>query len=124
MVLVVTQSVTVAGNTTGCTGTATALVTVDLPSKLSIPNIFTPNGDGVNDIFLLQTTNLTDINCVIFDRWGVKMYDVHSQTGNIGWDGKNLFGKDVPAGTYFYLINATGKDMQSFEQHGSFSLYR
>ena len=113
-----------AGITTGCTGTATTLVVVDLPSLLTIPNIFTPNGDGVNDIFMVQSTNLTEIDCIIFDRWGVKMYDVQSDKGNIAWDGKNLFGKDVPAGTYFYIITATGKDTKTFKQNGSFSLYR
>ena len=124
VVLVVTQSVTVAGNTTGCTGTATMVINVDLPSKLDIPNVFTPNGDGINDVFMLQTTNLTDISCVIFDRWGVKMYDVTSTTGNIAWDGKTLFGQPAPSGTFFYIIKATGKDTQSFEQKGTVSLYR
>ncbi len=124
VLLVVTQSVTVAGNTTGCTATATAIVVVDLPSKLTVPNIFTPNGDGVNDFFIVQSTNITEIDCIIFDRWGVKMYDVKSNTGNISWDGKTLFGKDVPAGTYFYLINADGKDGATYKQNGSFSLYR
>ena len=124
VLLVVTQSVTVAGNTTGCSGTATALVVVDLPSKINVPNIFTPNGDGVNDVFQLLSTNLTDISCVIFDRWGVKMYDVSSDKGNIGWDGKTLFGKDAPSGTYFFIIKATGKDGNTFEEKGSVGLYR
>ncbi len=52
------------------------------------------------------------------------MYDVTSGTGNIGWDGKTLFGKDSPAGTYFYIIKATGKDGNTFSQNGSVSLYR
>ncbi len=124
VLLVVTQSVTVAGNTTGCTSTATALIVVDLPSKLIVPNIFTPNGDGINDVFFVQSTNLAEITCVIFDRWGVKMYDVSSTTGNISWDGKTLFGKDTPSGTYFYILKATGKDGNTFEEKGSLSLYR
>ncbi len=124
VLLVVTQSVTAGGNTTGCTGTATAVIVVDLPSKMNVPNIFTPNGDGVNDVFQLLTTNLSDISCVIFDRWGVKMYDVTSATGNIGWEGKTLFGKDAPAGTYFFIIKATGKDSKTFEEKGTVGLYR
>jgi gliding motility-associated-like protein len=96
--------------TASCAGTATALVTVELPSELSIPNVFTPNGDGVNDNFTLQTTNLGEISCTIFDRWGVKMHDVKSDKGNISWDGKNFSGKEVPDGTYFYILKTTGKD--------------
>jgi gliding motility-associated-like protein len=116
-----------------CNGTATAVIRVELPSVLEIPNVFTPNGDGVNDVFMLQTTNLTEIKCTIFDRWGVKMYDVTSEKGNIEWDGKNFSGKDVPAGTYFYILTAEGKDGktswldekgQEIKQNGTISLFR
>jgi gliding motility-associated-like protein len=113
-----------AAGTTTCVGTSTAVITVDNPSALIVPNVFTPNGDGVNDRFMVNSTNLTEITCVIFDRWGVKMYDVTSNTGNIGWDGKNLSGKEVPVGTYFYILTATGKEGTTYEQKGTVSLYR
>lgn len=120
VLLVVTQSL----GTVSCVGTASAVINVELPSKMDVPNVFTPNGDGVNDTFVLQTTNLTEISCQIFDRWGVKMYDVKSEKGNIEWDGKNLSKKDVPDGTYFYLLKAKGKDLKDFEQNGTISLYK
>jgi gliding motility-associated-like protein len=107
-----------------CVGTATAVVTVDLPSDLVIPNVFTPNGDGDNDFFTVQSTNLSTISCQIFDRWGQKMYDVNSTTGNISWDGKNLFGKEVVPGTYFYVLKATGKDGASYDKKGTVTVYR
>lgn len=107
-----------------CAGTYSFVINVDLPSALVIPNVFTPNGDGVNDVFFLQTTNLTEINCVIFDRWGVKVYDCTSEKGNINWDGKNLFNKDCPAGTYFYMIKAKGIDEKDYEYQGTVSLFR
>jgi gliding motility-associated-like protein len=112
--------------TTTCVGTATALVNVELPSDLTVPNVFTPNGDGVNDNFTLLTTNLSEITCTIFDRWGTKMYDVNADKGqgNISWDGKNLGGKEVPAGTYFYILKAKGADGKDYEQKGTISLYR
>jgi gliding motility-associated-like protein len=113
-----------ASGTSTCSGTATMVVTVDNPSKVIVPNVFTPNGDGVNDKFMLNATNITKITCLIFDRWGVKMHDVTSETGNIGWDGKNLAGKDVPVGTYFYIITTEGKDGAATEQKGTISLYR
>jgi gliding motility-associated-like protein len=110
--------------TVTCSGTSSAVVHVELPSDLTIPNVFTPNGDGVNDEFTLLTTNLTEVTCQIFDRWGVKMYDVTSDKGNINWDGKNFANKDVPPGTYFYILKAKGKDNKDFEQKGTISLYR
>jgi gliding motility-associated-like protein len=118
--MIITQNT----GTASCIGTASAVVTVDLPSDLTVPNVFTPNGDGVNDEFTLLTTNLTNITCVIFDRWGVKVYDVTSEKGNISWDGKNFSNKDVPAGTYFYILKAKGKDMKDFELKGPISLFR
>jgi gliding motility-associated-like protein len=107
-----------------CVSTYTAIVEVELPSEMIIPNVFTPNGDGVNDVFAFRTTSMTEITCMIFDRWGVKMYDVNSDKGNIAWDGKNLFNKDVPDGTYFYIIKGKGKDLKDYEFKGTVSLYR
>jgi gliding motility-associated-like protein len=118
--MIVSQST----GTASCVGTASTVIKVELPSKLEVPNVFTPNADGVNDVFMLQTTNLTEITCTIFDRWGVKMYDVIAEKGNIEWDGKNFGKKDVPAGTYFYILKAKGKDLKDYEQKGTISLYR
>jgi gliding motility-associated-like protein len=107
-----------------CLDTSYKIIRVDIPSKLEIPNVFTPNNDGSNDIFFLRASNLTEVTALIFDRWGNKVYDVTSTTGNIGWDGKSLNGKDCPSGTYFYVIKATGKDGKEYETKGNVSLYR
>jgi gliding motility-associated-like protein len=61
---------------------------------------------------------------MIFDRWGNRVYEVTSETGNFAWDGKNLQGKDCADGTYFYVITAKGKDEVEYEQKGNVSLYR
>lgn len=52
------------------------------------------------------------------------MYDVKSESGNVSWDGKNFGGKEVPVGTYFYILKAKGKDGEDYEQKGSISLFR
>jgi gliding motility-associated-like protein len=56
------------------------------------PNVFTPNGDGINDIFL------PNFQIKVYDRWGLLLYD-----GFDGWDGRYK-GKLMPAGTYFYIL--------------------
>ncbi len=82
---------------------ATDSVTVNVFDGITIPNTFTPNGDGVNDTWNIQ--NLKDYpNCVvrIFDRWGAEVF---SSTGYYNaWDG-TLKGSRLPAGTYYYVIN-------------------
>ena len=107
-----------------CKDTVTKIITVELPSKLEVPNVFTPNGDGSNDIFFLKVANVAEINAVIFDRWGNKVFESNSNTGNIAWDGKNTAGKELPVGTYFYIIKGTGKDEKLYDQKGNISLYK
>jgi gliding motility-associated-like protein len=107
-----------------CLDTVYKVIKVELPSKLEVPNVFTPNGDGSNDVFFLKVANVSEINAIIFDRWGNKVYESNSSTGNIEWDGKSSAGKELPAGTYFYIIKATGKDDRTYDQKGNVSIYR
>lgn len=70
-----------------------------------IPNVFTPNNDGLNDAFKLKgNTNPCEdeLSITIFDRWGKLVFKSDDPT--FEWDGKNQSGKDVAAGTYFMLI--------------------
>jgi gliding motility-associated-like protein len=107
-----------------CVDTAMRIINVELASKLEIPNIFTPNGDKSNDIFRLRSTNLSEVYIIIYDRWGTKVYELTSDTGNFAWDGKNQLGKDCSEGTFFYILKAKGKDGQEYELRGNVSLYR
>ena len=97
---------------------------MELPSRLEIPNVFTPNGDQVNDLFFLKTSNLEQISLLIYDRWGNKVVEMTSDSGNVAWDGKNQESKDLSEGTYFYVIKASGKDGQLFNRTGTVSLLR
>jgi gliding motility-associated-like protein len=117
-------TVTLFVNKGQCLESTRKVINVEVPSKLIVPNIFTPNGDHINDLFHLQTTNLSSITAVIFDRWGNVVYELTSSTGNIAWDGKNQKGMDVAEGVYFYTIKATGKDGEEYNKTGNVTLTR
>ena len=108
----------------GCSDTVRQVITVDVPSKLTIPNVFTPNGDKVNDILFLGADNLSEITMTIFDRWGHLVYELTSKTGNIAWDGKSQIGTDCAEGVYYYVLTATGKDGNAFDEKGTITLLR
>jgi gliding motility-associated-like protein len=106
-------------------------ITVD-ESKLEIPNVFTPNEDGINDKFMVNKASLRYISVVVFSRNGTKVYDFFGE-GQVlkeweGWDGNvgNSSSKASP-GVYFYIIKALGWDdikYDSKEYRGFVYLYR
>jgi len=88
-----------------CTAADSVLVILsDCESTLFVPNCFTPNGDGYNDIFMVSAQNISGFSLLIFNRWGNKLYE----TSNLdeGWNGRYK-GNICPIGTYFYLIKFT-----------------
>ena len=110
-------------NGTTCSATATLVVVVTEGYTLIIPNIFTPNGDAINDNFMVKGEGVSNFSMEIYDRWGLKIFS--SSSINTVWDGKTAGGKDVPADTYFYLINATSsKTNVSTEYKGYITLIR
>jgi len=92
------------------------------PSSLIIPNVFTPNGDGSNDYFTVEGTNLKSVEGTIFNRWGQVMYSWDNVRGS--WDGRTTSGSEAPDGTYFYIIKALGEDGTEYVEKGGFSLIR
>lgn len=106
-----------------CRDTAMRYVQVDLISTFEVPNVFTPNGDGKNDVFTFRAINMGEIHLMIYDRWGLLMFD-GTDTGNIKWDGKTKGGKVVPDGAYFYIIHAYGLDGVKYDQKGSIQVFQ
>jgi gliding motility-associated-like protein len=86
------------------------------------PNVFSPNGDGANDVFELITTNALDIQLTITNRWGNIMFD--GQGLNPVWNGKTDSGKDAEDGVYFYKYILKGYQNAVLEGHGFLHLVR
>jgi hypothetical protein len=81
-----------------------------------VPNVFSPNKDGVNDQFLLSWMNLISLRLVVLNRWGITLYDETStDLTNImpSWDGKNQ-----SEGVYFYRYEAVGLGGKEISGHG------
>jgi len=89
----------------GCSDTA--FVTTIPPVELFIPNAFSPNGDGINDLFGVQGANVSDFKMWIFDRWGKQVF--FSDDIDKKWNGSNQDGEFYPGTTSFnYLIEYKG----------------
>lgn len=107
----------------GCKDTASVYVIVNvIPPVIIIPNIFTPNDDGVNDIFAIDATGINNFDCKIYDRWGLLLHEWQGANG--GWDGKARNGNNCTDGTYFYLITYTDNYNKSSIKNGFFQLIR
>lgn len=78
-------------------------------SRLDMPNAFSPNGDGINDIYKAKEgyQSLVEFHAAIYNRWGQKLYEWTDPAD--GWDGK-FNGKDVAQGVYFCRVEAKGAD--------------
>ncbi len=105
----------------GCVAYDSIYVFVD-GREIRFPNIFTPNGDGVNDIFTFKAERITEFECVIFNRWGQVVYSWTAPVG--GWDGRTLAGKESPTGEYYYILKAIDRDGKSIERKGNLMLTR
>jgi hypothetical protein len=67
---------------------------------------------------------MKEIEALIFDRWGNKVYEVLSTTGNINWDGTNFRGDKCSDGIFFYIIKAKGHDDKEYFVKGNVTLIR
>lgn len=92
-------------------------------SKLEMPNAFSPNGDGINDIYKAKDgyQSLVEFHAYIFNRWGKKLYEWTNPAD--GWDGK-YNGKDVAQGVYFVLVEAKGADGKRYKIKRDVNLLR
>jgi gliding motility-associated-like protein len=91
-------------------------------SIISMPNVFTPNGDGVNDLYLpIDTYNLKSYSIQILNRWGVVVFEEKNK--NTGWDGTSG-GKNCTEGTYFWIVRYTDDQLIDHQINGFLNLTR
>jgi gliding motility-associated-like protein len=106
----------------GCNDTTQTVLMVTDTNGVVAPNIFTPNGDDINDVWKPSVHGATSLECVIYDRWGIQIYEfVNAQDK---WDGHTTAGIACTEGTYYYILKATTRDNKSYNLKGFIQLIR
>lgn len=93
-----------------------------IEDEIEVPNVFTPNGDDVNDMFVVKSSGNPDnkLELVIYNRNGELVY---KQTARVVyWDGKLASGEDAAEGVYYYVISTQGEPQKT--KKGFFHLFR
>ena len=80
-----------------------------IKADFDMPNVFTPNGDGINDVVFIYSNILDKFDMVILNRWGNVVSEQKEQSGTVFWDGKNMGGQLCHDGVYFYQFAGTLK---------------
>ena len=117
-----TYTVVLVASNGSCVDSTSRVIIVDAATSIIIPNVFSPNGDGVNDGFFINSTGLESLNCDIFNRWGLLVYKLSAPGQK--WDGVLNNGNPATDGTYFYILSAKGYDGKTYDYQGSLSLFR
>jgi gliding motility-associated-like protein len=96
----------------------------DCDPQVFIPNVFSPNGDGVNDVWEVQidpAITILGVHCSIFDRWGNTVFNAHTPT--IAWDG-TFNDQVVMPGVYVYVLEVQSNGNKSELSSGSITVIR
>lgn len=101
-------------------------------SFIAVPNVFTPNNDGTNDVFVVKFWSMQSVKIDIFNRWGKKVH--HWESGDVRgfegtwtetvWDGRGMGGRFASPGVYYYVVEGTGRDGQKRHTKGFVHLFR
>ncbi|MFB6456352.1 Ig-like domain-containing protein [Chitinophaga sp. Hz27] len=115
--------ITVEGKTSaGCLASATITVAaVPNSNDFFVPNAFTPNGDGRNDVFKAYGSGIKEITLQVYTQWGEKVYEGNDAAK--GWDG-TYKGRQQPVGVYVYALKAIMLDGAVITKKGSVNLIR
>lgn len=85
----------------GCLDTIVKVITVE--EGIIIPNVFTPDANGQNDVWYIPNSGVKEFHVTIYDRWGAKVWETTAD--EIRWDGRSLAGQLLTDGTYYYVLD-------------------
>ncbi len=106
----------------GCKNSDT--IKVDLIPDIVVPSAFSPNGDGINDSWIIQNLEqFTNTSVRVYNRWGSMVYDM-DQVGGENWTGNGKNSKSVPVGTYYFIIEYDGFNSQKNNITGPITIIR
>ena len=123
---------------TQCKAITTASITVtvktDCTPKVTvseIPNVFTPNGDGINDTFNFSIVGASDVSFSVYNRWGLSLTPALSEGEGavpsqrvVRWDGHTTSGEACSEGVYFYTLQYTNANGDAIKKNGYVTLMR
>jgi gliding motility-associated-like protein len=91
--------------------------------ELQVQNVFSPNGDGINDFFEVNSNETVLLSLQVFTRTGTLVYEAEGT--RITWDGRTAWGLDLSQGIYYYILNPLGEDPNDrYHKTGFIYLYR
>jgi gliding motility-associated-like protein len=111
----------IAESNVGCIDTAELFVEAKEYTDFFIPNAFSPNGDGKNDVFLIMGTTINKGRIRVFDQWGQMLFA--TEDVRKGWDG-NFKGRPQPVGIYVYEVHITMNNGAEIKKKGFINLIR
>ncbi len=117
-----TYSVMLVASNGSCSDSIVKTITIDDPTTIIIPNVFSPNGDGLNDEFTIVTTGMRSLTCNIINRWGLQVVTLSGP--NAKWDGALSNGIIASEGTYYYILSAEGADGKTYTKEGHLTLVK
>jgi gliding motility-associated-like protein len=116
-----TTTYTLTVNAGGCIGYDTVTVFVEVEcGELFVPNVFSPNGDGANDVLKVYGNCITELDFAIYDRWGERVFETTDPA--ITWDGRYQ-GKLLDAAVFVYYLQAKVKG-EEVRKHGNITLVK
>jgi len=104
-----------------CADTICKDIYMDFEELIGVPNAFSPNGDGINDVIYVEGIGIANLTFEIYNRWGEKVFESENQ--EIGWDG-NFKGVAQEMEVYTYIVNAIFINGKSTRLKGNITLMR
>ena len=105
----------------GCSVTEDVIISVEDNFEIFVPDIFSPNNDGQNDILFVRGTGIKELNFVVYDRLGKKVFESNDITK--GWDG-TYKGSPLNCAVFVYYLSATMHNDKKIKTKGDITLIR